>query len=115
MQPISAAAFSNVEATNAETSPTTDKTDFKQTMNSSKPSADSDFVQRIGDAVDGIRNDEKRVDHAMRRMASGEELDSVELLRVQSLVYGYSQRVELASKVVESATSGLKQMLNTQV
>ena len=94
---------------NEKTSPSFDQTIAKQAE--ARPSA----LDKVADVVDGIRADEARLDRAMRRMSRGRELDSVELLRVQSLVYGYSQRVELASKVVESATSGIKQMLNTQV
>src|SRR5262249_52316898 len=38
-----------------------------------------------------------------------------ELLKVQIEIYKISQNVELFSKVVESATSGTKQLLQTQV
>jgi hypothetical protein len=30
-------------------------------------------------------------------------------------VYGYAQKVDLASKVVDKATGGIKQVMNTQV
>ena len=38
-----------------------------------------------------------------------------ELLAVQAGVYKFSQELELTSKVVEKATSGVKQTLQTQV
>ena len=40
---------------------------------------------------------------------------AVELLAIQAGVYKFSQELELTSKVVEKATSGVKQTLQTQV
>lgn len=108
--PVAAAAANDID--NATPGPTP-KGAFDKTLEAKTERASA--VDAIGRVVDNIRREETRLDHAMHRMSGGRELDSVELLRVQSLMYDHVQRVELASKVVESATSGLKQMLNTQV
>ena len=46
---------------------------------------------------------------------SGKNFSNSELLSLQAGMYKYSQELELTSKVVEKATSGLKDTLKTQV
>ncbi len=46
---------------------------------------------------------------------SGKEFSSSELLALQAGMYKYTQELELTGKVVEKATSGLKDTLKTQV
>ncbi|MBK7860065.1 MAG: ATP-dependent helicase HrpB [Archangiaceae bacterium] len=46
---------------------------------------------------------------------SGKNFSNSELLALQAGMYKYSQELELTSKVVEKATSGLKDTLKTQV
>jgi hypothetical protein len=46
---------------------------------------------------------------------SGKEFSSTELLALQAGMYKYTQELELTGKVVEKATSGLKDTLKTQV
>ena len=46
---------------------------------------------------------------------SGRSFTPTELLAVQAGVYKFSQELELTSKVVEKATDGVKQTLQTQV
>ena len=70
---------------------------------------------RLDDGIRAIHRDEKRLNSAIHRAERGADFDNQELIRMQALAYRYSQRVELASKVVEQATSGVKQILNTQV
>jgi transcription termination factor NusB len=65
--------------------------------------------------VDGISDRKDDIDEMLERTMNGEELDQQELLEMQMLVYSYSQKVELASKTVEKATGGLKQMMQVQV
>ncbi len=46
---------------------------------------------------------------------SGKEFSSSELLALQAGMYKYTQELELTGKVVEKATTGLKDTLKTQV
>jgi hypothetical protein len=47
--------------------------------------------------------------------AKGKEFSNAELLSLQASMYKYTQELDLTSKVVEKATSGLKDTLKTQV
>ena len=51
----------------------------------------------------------------MKMALSGRQFSPPELLAMQAGVYRFSQELELSSKVVEKATSGVKQTMNTQV
>ena len=75
----------------------------------------SESAQRMDKFVEGVLNDEKKIDRLMAKNTTGGGLDQSELLQLQGLIYGYSQKVDLASKVVDKATGGLKQIMNTQV
>lgn len=70
---------------------------------------------RLSRVIDSIQSDRASLEATMDRVMGGQDLDQREMLEMQALVYQYSQRVELTSKVVEKATGGLKQMLNMQV
>jgi hypothetical protein len=51
----------------------------------------------------------------MKMALSGRQFTPPELLAMQAGVYRFSQELELTSKVIEKATSGIKQTMNTQV
>jgi hypothetical protein len=51
----------------------------------------------------------------MKMALSGRQFSPPELLAMQAGVYRFSQELELTSKVIEKATSGIKQTMNTQV
>ncbi|QDG53341.1 hypothetical protein FIV42_22110 [Persicimonas caeni] len=70
---------------------------------------------RLQDFLDGLRTDETRLEKMMEGSLSGADMSNQELLEMQSLIYAYSQKVELASKAVSNAASGMKQIMNTQV
>ncbi len=67
-----------------------------------------DFVQQLLSEEDDIQA-------MMERCISGDTLDQQEMLQMQAVIYSYSQRVDLTTKVVEQATSGLDKVMNTQV
>jgi hypothetical protein len=46
---------------------------------------------------------------------SGKNFSNGELLSLQASMYKYTQELDLTSKVVEKATSGLKDVVKTQV
>jgi hypothetical protein len=56
-----------------------------------------------------------RLDGLMKLAESGRTFTPAELLAFQAHAYRASQELDLAGKVVEKATAGVKQTLNTQV
>ena len=67
-----------------------------------------DFVQRMLEEESSIQN-------MMEDCLNGAEMGQEEMLQMQAVIYSYSQRVDLTTKVVENATSGIKDVMNTQV
>jgi hypothetical protein len=65
----------------------------------------------IGELEKGQVNMEKLIQAG----ASGKEFSNAELLSLQAGMYKYTQELDLTGKVVEKATSGLKDTLKTQV
>lgn len=65
--------------------------------------------------VQSILDDEAALDEAMARSLSGETFDQREMLALQATVYSYSQRVDVATRVIDRGASALKQLLNTQL
>jgi hypothetical protein len=55
-----------------------------------------------------------RLDHVLALSRGGKTFTPVELLGFQAQVYRASQQLDLASRVVEKTTSGVKQVLQTQ-
>ncbi len=56
-----------------------------------------------------------KMSQIMKLALSGRKLDNQELLAMQAGVYRFSQELDLTGKVIEKATSGIKQTMNTQV
>ena len=77
--------------------------------------APSENAQRLDRFVEDVLKDEKKIERLMKRSSKGIALDQAELIQLQGLIYGYAQKVDLASKVVDKSTGGLKQIMNTQV
>lgn len=67
--------------------------------------------QMVSDLEKGQGNLEKIISQA----ASGKHFSNAELLSLQASMYNYTQQLELTSKVVEKATTGLKDVVKTQV
>jgi hypothetical protein len=68
-------------------------------------------TQVIGDLEKGQVNLEKIISQA----SSGKQFSNAELLSLQASMYQYTQQLDLTSKVVEKATTGLKDVVKTQV
>jgi hypothetical protein len=66
-------------------------------------------------AVDQVAQAQHRLDRVLALAQSGKTFSPAELLGLQAQVYGASQALDLAGKVVEKATSGVKQILQTQI
>ena len=78
------------------------------------PTGAGEQVQLAG-FVEEISEDRAEIERMLDQTMHGADLDQRELLEMQTLIYSYSQKVELASKAVDKATGGLKQMMNVQV
>jgi hypothetical protein len=66
------------------------------------------MLDRVGEA-------QQRMDHILALAESGRSFSATELMAFQAQVYRASQELDLAGKVVEKATGGVKQVLQTQV
>jgi hypothetical protein len=71
--------------------------------------------QQAVQLVDRVSQAQKRLDHILKLAESGRAFTPAELLAFQAHVYQASQELDLAGKVVEKATSGVKQVLQTQI
>ena len=69
----------------------------------------------IGKFVDKTIEDSQKIDQSMKRLSKGANLSNAELLKMQSLMYRYTQEVDLASKIVDKTAAGFKQLMNIQV
>lgn len=65
--------------------------------------------------VSNLVSGQDKMTHIMNEAMSGKQFSPTELLAMQAQVYRFSQELDLTSKVVQQATSGVKQTLNTQV
>jgi hypothetical protein len=65
--------------------------------------------------IDDVSRAQSRMDQVLALAESGRSFSPAELLSLQAQTYRASQEIDLAGKVVEKATGGLKQVLQTQV
>ena len=65
--------------------------------------------------IDHVTAAQKRMDAVLELAQSGKSFTPAELLSLQTQMYRASQELDLAGKVVEKATGGVKQILQTQV
>ena len=70
---------------------------------------------RMLKVFDGIIQGQDKMQGIINMALSGRQFSPPELIIMQAGVYRFSQELELTSKVVEKATSGIKQTMNTQV
>lgn len=68
-----------------------------------------------GNVLQEMITGQDKMNGIMKMALSGRQFSPPELLAMQAGVYRFSQELELTSKVVEKATSGIKQTMNTQV
>lgn len=72
-------------------------------------------TQKAAQWMDRVHAAQARLDHVFQLAQSGRNFTPLQLLALQAQVSGASQQLELATRVVEKATSGVKQVLQTQV
>jgi hypothetical protein len=78
-------------------------------------SVQSARAQQAVQMLDRVGEAQKRLDHILELAQSGRSFSPTELMALQAHVYRASQELDLAGKVVEKATGGVKQVLQTQV
>ena len=72
-------------------------------------------AQQAVQMLERVSQAQKRLDHILALAESGRTFTPAELLAFQAHVYRASQELDLAGKVVEKATGGVKQVLQTQL
>ncbi len=125
-----AAGSSNVQAAEAaqqvdhvrqvETVAKTEKTTLnKVSRTRADPVSHKREVSKSSDAVANLLADMEKGGKVMDRLIngslSGKNLSNHEMLAMQAGMFKYTQELELTGKVVEKATTGLKETLKTQV
>lgn len=98
---------------------TLNKVNDKLSAKGMEPVAQKAEAQKSTSLVKGlIQNMEKgqaSLDKLINGGLSGANFSNTEMLSMQASMYKYTQELELTGKVVEKATSGLKDTLKTQV
>lgn len=93
--------------------------DNKQQAKALDPVSHKQDVSKTSNALMGMMGNMEKgqasLDKLINGAASGKTFSNAELLSLQAGMYKYSQELDLTSKVVEKATSGLKDTLKTQV
>ncbi len=74
--------------------------------------ASQNSVQQVAESVSAAQ---RRLEGVLALAQSGKTFTPAELIALQGQVYRASQELDLAGKVIEKATSGVKQVLQTQV
>jgi len=69
----------------------------------------------VSHVVSELEQGQLRLDKLIGAGMSGKEFSNGELLSLQASMYKYTLELDLTSKVVEKATSGLKDVVKTQV
>ena len=85
-------------------------TEIKQDLPVEK-TRDTQLTKVLNSVVSG----QDKMSKIIKLATSGRSFNPTELLAIQAGVYKFSQELELTSKVVEKATDGVKQTLQTQV
>jgi len=75
----------------------------------------SRLIEGMSRMMSDLEKGQSVMDKLIRTGLSGKNLSNSELLALQAGMYKYTQELELTGKVVEKATTGLKDTLRTQV
>jgi type III secretion system YscI/HrpB-like protein len=76
------------------------------------PGADNAAMKNM---VKGLAEGQNKMEKIMDLALSGRQFSPQEMLIMQAGVMRYSQEIELTGKVIDKATQGIKQTMNTQV
>ena len=77
--------------------------------------AEKPTVNLVTHVVHELEAGHLRLEKLIQSSASGKKFSNAELLSLQASMYKYTLELDLTSKVVEKATSGIKDVVKTQV
>jgi hypothetical protein len=77
--------------------------------------AEKPTMDMVSHVVRELEQGQLRLDRLIGAGTSGKHFSNGELLSLQASMYKYTMELDLTSKVVEKATSGLKDIVKTQV
>jgi len=77
--------------------------------------AEKPTVNLVTHVVHELEAGHLRLEKLIQASASGKQFSNAELLSLQASMYKYTLELDLTSKVVEKATSGIKDVVKTQV
>ena len=86
----------------------------RDTTVNEKPGLDK-TTQGLANLLEDIEKGQGVMDKLIKAASRGRDFSNSELISLQAGMYKYTQELELTGKVVEKATSGLKDTLKTQV
>jgi hypothetical protein len=72
-------------------------------------------LNMVSHVVNELEVGHQRLEKLIQASASGKKFSNAELLSLQASMYKYTLELDLTSKVVEKATSGIKDVVKTQV
>ncbi|MFP2926426.1 ATP-dependent helicase HrpB [Pyxidicoccus sp. 3LG] len=76
---------------------------------------ESTTLHPVTQVVRSLEQGQRDLDRIIQAASSGKPFSNAELLSLQASMYRYTQELDLVSKVVEKATTGLKDVVKTQV
>ena len=95
------------------------KADRNLTSKAMEPVAQKSEVSKASSMVSGLLSNMEKgqasLDKLIEGSLNGKQFSNSEMIGLQAGMYKYSQELDLTSKVVEKATSGLKETLKTNV
>ncbi len=86
---------------------------FREVLDA-QPTRETPVLDVLARAARELAASDRAVQRSLRRAQRGGGMDPAELLALQSGVYRYTQEVELASKLVDKASSAVKTTLQSQ-
>lgn len=98
-----------------ETSPISVKSVAVVSHASAAPAATVTAAATATKMLNEVNCAQAKMNEVLKLAESGKTFSAAELLSLQTRVYRASQELDLAGKVVEKATGGVKQVLQTQV
>ncbi|MFP2908486.1 ATP-dependent helicase HrpB [Pyxidicoccus sp. 3LFB2] len=72
-------------------------------------------LNAVSHVVHALEQGQRDLDRIIQQAGSGKAFSNAELLSLQASMYRYTQELDLVGRVVEKATTGLKDVVKTQV
>ena len=110
------------EASGAAATPSLGRSSFREVMGKRQtaPAAapvatEPPTAGPVGNALRSVAASHREMDRIIRVVSSGRSFTSAQLIGLQARVHRLSTEIDLASKLLEKATSGVKQAMSTQL